>query len=354
MRGWTWLALCARTGDGARRFLLLSFTVALTAALAGCGGDDDNDADPRATPTAVTQLTAAARAQALCAIDASSASAPARAVQAPEAIEISGIAASRVNEGVLWAHNDSGDTARVFAFAADGRPRGVFDLAGAEAVDWEDMAIAAQSGGDYLYLADIGDNGAVRPGVVVYLVVEPELGDGNDAGTIDDVGRIDLRYPDAPHDAETLLVDPLSGDLVIVTKEIATGNAGIYSASPEAWRNGTATMVKVGEIEKARLTPAAAAPEEASALVRGVGYLPTGGDVSRDGALIAIRTYASVFIWPRAEGQSIAEALAGVPCEAPSAIEQQGEAIAFNVEGDGYFTVSEGANPPVYHFRTAP
>jgi len=39
-----------------------------------------------------------------------------------------------------------------------------------------------------------------------------------------------------------------------------------------------------------------------------------------------------------------------LPCEAPSAIEPQGEAIAFDRDGRGYTTISEGANPPLHHF----
>ena len=164
------------------------------------------------------------------------------------------------------------------------------------------------------------------------------------------VERIALRYPDAPHDAETLMVDPLTGDLVIVTKEIIAGDSGVYVASADALATGSATLERVGTLLKATLTSAKTPPDDASALVRGVGWLPTGGDISRDGALIAIRTYASVFIWARADGQTVAEALAGVPCEAPSMLEPQGEAIAFTPAGDGYYTVSEGANPPLYRF----
>jgi hypothetical protein len=113
---------------------------------------------------------------------------------------------------------------------------------------------------------------------------------------------------------------------------------------------GGGAMERVGTIAKAALTPADTPPDDASALVRGVGWLPTGGDISPDGALIAVRTYATVFVWAREDGQSLAEALAGTPCEAPSAVEPQGEAITFDAAADAYFTVSEGAQPPLYRF----
>ena len=65
-----------------------------------------------------------------------------------------------------------------------------------------------------------------------------------------------------------------------------------------------------------------------------------------DGALIAVRTYGSVWLFERGPGQSLAEALAGPPCEGGAAAETQGEAVGFLPSaGDGqvrYVTVSEG------------
>ena len=42
-------------------------------------------------------------------------------VMAPATREASGIVASRKNPGVLWVHNDSGDTARLFALSYTGK-----------------------------------------------------------------------------------------------------------------------------------------------------------------------------------------------------------------------------------------
>jgi hypothetical protein len=330
---------------------------ALSLVLVACGGDDDENAHPTAAQPTATVFAATSpgeRAAALCA--GSQAGVTPNVVQASEVVEISGLAAGRANPGVLWAHNDSGDTARMIAFTTDGEPRGVYTIEGAEAIDWEDMAIApireeATPALFDLFLGDIGDNAAVRTEIVIYRVREPLIAAGAVDRVIASEQRVVLRYPDGARDAETLLADPVTGDLFIVSKELITGNAGVYRASDAVLFADDGAMEKVGEIAKERLTSAVTPPDSASALVRGVGYLPTGGDISRDGALIAIRTYASVFIWARDEGQSVAEALAGTPCEAPSAVEPQGEAIAFAADGDEYFTVSEGALPPLNAFR---
>jgi hypothetical protein len=36
-------------------------------------------------------------------------------ITAPTIDEASGLAVSRLNDNILWVHNDSGDTARIFA-----------------------------------------------------------------------------------------------------------------------------------------------------------------------------------------------------------------------------------------------
>src|SRR4051794_20300739 len=69
--------------------------------------------------------------------------------------ESSGLA---VGPGVLWTHNDSGDSARFFALDRRCRTLATYTLPGVQATDWEDMA----RGGGYLWLGDIGDNSATR------------------------------------------------------------------------------------------------------------------------------------------------------------------------------------------------
>jgi hypothetical protein len=83
--------------------------------------------------------------------------------------------------------------------------------------------------------------------------------------------------------------------------------------------------------------------------------LVTGGDVSPDGAIVLLRTYGSVLAFPRADDQSVAEALLGEPCFAPQEEEPQGEAVAFTGDGTAYVTMSEGTGVPVHRVGlTAP
>ncbi|MDQ3588012.1 MAG: hypothetical protein M3375_06665, partial [Actinomycetota bacterium] len=149
-------------------------------------------------------------------------------VQTTDATELSGLVASRRQTGVLWAHNDSGDSARLFALTTEGRLRGEVVVAGAQNVDWEDIALGpGPSGQDALFVADIGDNENERPSVSVYRVAEPDLSRGAPRSSAP-AERLVLRYPDRPHDAEALLVDPSTGELVMVTKSFG-GDAFAYA-----------------------------------------------------------------------------------------------------------------------------
>lgn len=268
-------------------------------------------------------------------------------------VEASGLAASGLHEGVIWAHNDSGDQPRVFALAEDGTALGPYAVPGAENVDWEDMAVGPGPGGrSALYLGDIGQNIGPRDPVTVYRVPEPEAAPDGTGGTLAGVEALALTYPGGSVDAEALLVDPVSGDLVIVTK-VNEGTSTILRVAADALvpgapipveEAGTVTVADPGAVEGATFP----------------GTLVTGGDVAPDGSLIVLRTYKEVLVFARAEGTTVAEALAGEPCAVAVPNEPQGEAVAVTGAGDALVTISElGPTPageplPVHHIALAP
>jgi hypothetical protein len=273
-------------------------------------------------------------------------------LQSPEMNETSGLSLSRDHAGVIWAHNDSGDTARFFAIDQSGALLATYNLPGVTAIDWEDIAIGAGSGPDFLYLGDIGDNLSVRPEIVVYRMPEPDPAlDGPGTHDVTGVTAIHLTYPDTPHDAETLMIDPSNGDLVVITKDIAGGPSSVYVLHGASVASGTNTLEHLTDIPFGAFAPQKAVPEGSPPLPSALGKVPTGGEISPAGDVIAERTYGTIWIWSRDAGQSLAGALAAPPCEGPSAIEAQGESIAFDPDGGGYWTVSEGANAPLHHFR---
>lgn len=304
--------------------------------LAGCSGDDgeasvdQSTAGTDATTTTTTTVPVPAPeelADAVCGAQR----VPGRLRLAdPELNELSGLVA--LDSG-WWANNDSGDSARLFRVGEDGSTLNVVTLEGVEALDWEDLSGAGPSAGE-LFVADIGDNEAVRSEVLVQHVTVPELpATGPVTIPAADIQTITLHYPSGARDAETLLVDPVTRDLLIVHKRFG-GASELYQAAEEDWSDGDATLEQVGTVEVGD------SPLDAT----------TGGDVGFDGQVVALRTYAGILVFARQESQSLAEALSqNPPCDAPAAIEVQGESLAFTPEG--YMTISEGDQPVINRFN---
>ena len=251
----------------------------------------------------------------------------------PAIVESSGLAASRRNANVLWLHNDRGDTARVFAISSSGATIATYLLDGAEANDWEDIAVGPGpiGGTSYVYVGDIGDNSANRDILEIYRFAEPEVIASAAEVTLSGVDRLEFRYPGGQgENAETLLVDPTNGDIFVVSKS-DTGEARVYQARPPfvPLRRTTMTLVTTLQFGTAPLLGDTSA---------------TGGDISPAGDLIVIRSYDSVYAWRRPVGTTVEEAFATAPCSLPVRTEAQGEAFAFFSDGTGYFTLSEGTN----------
>jgi hypothetical protein len=261
-------------------------------------------------------------------------------LESPELNETSGLVVSAKNPGTLWLNNDSGDSARIFAVSAQGALQGIYPLDGATAIDWEDIAIGPgpKAKTPYIYVGDIGDNAAARPNIVVYRVAEPKVAGDGATSAQTGVDALTFTYPDGPHDAEALMVDPRSGDLYIIIKQYAGGPAGVYRAPADLAAGSTTVLTKVGEI---------AYPP--GPLV----FAVTASDISRDGRAIGVRTYSGVRLWKLGPDQTVIDALAAKPCDGPLPVELQGETIGLEPDGTGYLTVSEGAGVPLHQF-TAP
>ncbi|WP_406051135.1 hypothetical protein [Kribbella sp. NBC_00889] len=149
--------------------------------------------------------------------------------------ESSGLAKSHNFDDIYWTINDSGDRARVFGIDLSGKVEMVLNF-NAQVSDVE--AIAVDKDG-FIYVADIGDNGANRDMVSIYTMPEPKQRGDVEKMTYH---RYDFTYPDGAHDAETLLVEPGTNQLYIVTK--ATKGAAIYAAPPGPSREGTNELTK--------------------------------------------------------------------------------------------------------------
>ncbi len=169
--------------------------------------------------------------------------------------------------------------------------------------DVEALAITAQG---RMLVADIGDNDGSRAMVRVFWFDEPGLGKTSGAWA-----SWELSYPDGPHNAESIAVDPASGRVLVVTKGRP---GGIYALPKVPSRKGVNRLTKVGT-----------APDIATDAV----FLP-------DGSGLAVRTYTSLVVlapdtWRETSYQVLP-------------LQPQGETLALAPDRKGLLVGSEGTH----------
>ncbi len=243
----------------------------------------------------------------------------------PRLTENSGVAVSATHPGIAWVHNDSGDIARVFAVGLDGDVRAEVRLSRAITFDAEDIALApGPDGSPWLWLADTGDNLKLRGGTRLFAFAEPDPAAGDQ---IVGVRQIDIAYPLGTRiDVEALLMDPVTGDGLLVSKQRDGAPARLLRLPREQLLVGSVRAELVGELT-------------------GLGAI-TAGDVRGDGGAIVLRSTSTAYEWRRAPGQSLAEALLATPPMSLPAPDRA-EAIAFTPDGRNWISVPEGRPAPI-------
>lgn len=243
--------------------------------------------------------------------------------------ELSGLAASQRHPGFFWAHNDSGSAAELFALDGEGRVRARLKLTGAEAQDVEDVTVGPCAPGEAracIFLADIGDNFERRDSVRLLRLPEPEA--LSDATLPVDV--LPFGYPDGAHDAESLVVDPRSGRLAVITK--SRRSLGEVFAL-DGLRPGTRIQAsKLGTLE---------VPE-------GVDRATTAASLHPSGQRLLLRTYTRVWEVRQPDATRLEELLKGAIVEVPGGSQAQAEAITFLQDGRGYFMGTEFTSQPLW------
>ncbi len=229
-------------------------------------------------------------------------------IQSDLLMEASGLQHSTANPGHLWAHNDSGGQPSIYLIDTLGQLKLTVCLIGAKNVDWEDIT----SDGEHLYIAEIGDNRAERKALKILMLEEPIL-ENVDSISISNWLEMNISYANGPRDAETLIYDYRTKELVIVSKREEA--CYVYAFPFEA--NQTKELQPTGQVNLTMFTA---------------------GDSNAKGEIL-VKNYDAIFYWSPSE-LPIAERLTqGPDFNIPYELEPQGEAIAF--VNQSFYTLSE-------------
>ena len=224
----------------------------------------------------------------------------------PPLNELSGIVTSSAEFGTYWAHNDSGAQPRLFAIdqnyevrvpdwlrhryaSGDALLRAPWpgiEVSNASLVDWEEIARI----GDRLYIGDVGNNGNARHDLGFYEVREPVPGG---AQTTRAMRFIPVHYPEQATypanvwewDCEAVFAD--GERLYMLTKHREPGNVASRMPGARLYALDLATASTV-ESNPLRLISRHETVEFATA-----------ADLSPDGELLAVLTYAALWLFPR-------------------------------------------------------
>jgi hypothetical protein len=241
--------------------------------------------------------------------------------------ELSGLAASRTHPGVLYTHNDSGDSARIFALTESAQLAAEIHLTGATATDWEDIQVGACPGGSCVYIGDTGDNKLDRNQYVIYRIAEPEILPTNGGVVSVSYEQFPFVYPDGRHNTETLLVHPITGQVFVIIKETGIP-ATVYEMPLPLAADQQVTLTMVGALA---ITPASG--------------VVTDGSFHPCGDRLLVRTTgegsSGLHELSRSPGESMLALFTAKPVAVPVAIEPQGEAVTYAQDGVRYFTASE-------------
>ena len=249
----------------------------------------------------------------------------------PQLKEVSGITPA-YQEGNFWVHNDSGDGATIYLIDRQAKLLKKFSLEGVSVVDCEDIDRVKIGDTYFLVLADIGNNAGKRTWTCLYVFPEPQA---DDPGLIPkkSIRAIFLKFPGRQRlDAESIMIDPIDNMLYVISKR--EFRSTVYGA--EVFTNVKQQYFTLNRIAELPFTFA------------------TASAIDQTGTQLLVKNITHIFYWQRIRSESWKQVLQRKPAILPYQVEPQGEAIAFDSNGTGFYTISErpfGLKSYLYFFE---
>jgi hypothetical protein len=255
--------------------------------------------------------------------------------------ESSGLALGLRDPSIFWTMNDSGGEPCLFAIDHKGKTRAKVRVRGAANFDWEGLASAKGC----VFIGDIGDNLKVRPTVQIYQIEEPVLPPPAEAAHEVESAKPQvwhLSYPDGPHNAEGLLVHPVTGRLYIITKR-EDGRSVLYAAPEELRKDKAMVMEQVVQLSFPPKIRVGKRPKDASQV--------TAAEFSPDGRRLVVATYSYLNEWAMAADEPLAQALARPPVVIMPILLSGVEAACYDADSHSIWLTSEALPTPLVRIR---
>ncbi len=304
---------------------------------------------PQPLPPTTSLFTMPARS--LCAGDNASV-ADVGGVADPALREVSGLAASLLNDELLWMVADAGNAPAVFGVSATSGETRIEIVLPVPNVDFEDLALGPcpDLSQPCVFLADTGDNDGTRSSVVVYAFPEPSLATAPTGPpgvvTLDAVWAMPLSFPQGESvDVEALAVFPDATALLLLEKTTSpSARVFAYRAPWTSSVNGFDDEARVLE-----LSGTIAVPAEGKKRERRI----TGAALHWSGTRLLVRFTGGIVEYAAVDAVAFFDPASLSPRQVLPAPpqEEQGEALTYAADGRSIFSVAEAAKGqiPVLH-----
>ncbi len=230
-------------------------------------------------------------------------------------VEASGLDQSYKNPGYFWTHNDSGGEPVLYLINKVGEIVLEVELEGVINRDWEEVTTVEDEGNSHIYIAEIGDNKAVRDDICLIRLEEPKMGSKSKISIKkEDLKIMPLQYEEGARDAEAVLFDRNTKAFVLVTKR--EENAMVYSFSFK--------------------------PSTDKVLIKSKGTIPsrnfTAADMNENGEIL-LKNYDAIYYWSGSGKPAVDRIISWNPISISYSPEPQGEAICWDQRN--FYTISE-------------
>lgn len=208
--------------------------------------------------------------------------------------EISGMAVSRRDDQLLWAINDSGQAASLYAMDTRGNLLSVVETQ-IQNRDWESLTSLTLNNTPYLLLGDSGDNLGIHKNYRLHLFEEPALGNAS-VGPVEPVATTTFTYADGKHNSEALAWSAADNSVLLITKHAT--DAAVYKIALAVSANQHPELIaqRIGGLAR---PPQSVSDELISSLAGVEMSQVTGFEIDTESRNAYVLTYRGVYQYRR-------------------------------------------------------